>query len=78
MLKTYKAQINKNSIQWIDEKPEELQKNNSIIAYVTILEDEKKRNVSKNSLIEFFRNSPFCDSEIDLSRDKDTGREIIL
>ena len=78
MLKTYKAQINKNSIQWIDEKPEELQKNNSIIAYVTILEDGKKRNASKNTLVEFFRNSPFCDSEIDLSRDKDTGREIIL
>jgi len=78
MLKTYKAQINKNSIQWIDEKPEELQKNNSIIAYVTILEDEKKQNASKGSLVEFFRNSPFFDSGIDLTRDKDTGREIIL
>lgn len=74
MLKTYKAQINKNSIKWIDDKPEELAKNNSIIAYVTILNNERKNNKGKDSLVNFFKNSPLADSEIDLERDMDTGR----
>jgi len=78
MLKTYKAQINKNSIKWIDDKPEELTKNNSIIAYVTILNNETKQNKSKDSLVNFFRNSPLSDSEIDLERDMDSGREVIF
>lgn len=78
MLKTYKAQINKNSIQWIDEKPEELQKNDSFIAYVTILKDEKKQKTSNDSLVNFFKKSPLHEIELDLERDKDTGREVIL
>lgn len=61
MLKTYKAQIEKNSIKWIDDKPEELQKSDSFIAYVTIIEDEKKKNTSGGSLVDFFRNSPLYD-----------------
>jgi len=78
MLKTYKAQIHKNSIKWIDDKPEELTKNNSIIAYVTILNNETKQNKSKDSLVNFFRNSPLSDSEIDLERDMDSGREVFF
>jgi len=78
MLKTYKAQINKNSIKWIEDKPEELSKNDSIIAYVTILKNDEKKYKSKDSLVDFFRNSPLCDSGIDLERYKDTGRELIF
>ena len=78
MLKTYKAQIKKNSIKWIDDKPEELQKNDSFIVYVTILKNEEKKNSTKDSLINFFRNSPLYDLDIDLERDKDPGREVIL
>jgi len=78
MLRTYKAQIKKNSIKWIDDKPEELQKNDSFIVYVTILKNEEKKNSTKDSLINFFRNSPLYDLDIDLERDKDPGREVIL
>jgi len=78
MLKTYKAQIKKNSIKWLDDKPEESQKNDSFIVYVTILKNEEKKNSTKDSLINFFRNSPLYDLDIDLERDKDPGREFIL
>ncbi|HPF07813.1 MAG TPA: hypothetical protein P5120_17095 [Spirochaetota bacterium] len=78
MLKTYKAQIKKNSIKWLDDKPEESQKNDSFIVYVTILKNEEKKNSTKDSLINFFSNSPLYDLDIDLERDKDPGREVIL
>ena len=78
MLKTYKAKINKNSIKWIDDKPEEAQKSDSFVAYVTILKDDKKQDSKKESLVDFFKNSPLYDLELDLERDKDTGREVIL
>ena len=32
----------------------------------------------QNSLVEFFENSPLYNSGIDLERDKDFGREVIL
>ncbi|MFW5751961.1 MAG: hypothetical protein ACOCW8_01340 [bacterium] len=78
MLKTYKAQIKKDSIQWVDDKPEELNKEDTLFAYVTIIQSDKKNNQSPKSLVDFFRNSPLFDSGIDLGRDKDTGREVIL
>jgi len=78
MLKTYKAQIKKDSIQWVDDKPEELNKEDTLFAYVTIIQSNKNSNQSPKSLVDFFRNSPLFDSGIDLGRDKDTGREVIL
>lgn len=77
MLKKYKAQIKKNTIEWIDEQPEELKKNHTIIAYVTILKNENKKNAS-NTLVDFFRNSPLYNSNIEFDRTKDYGREIDL
>lgn len=78
MLKTYKAQIKKNFIEWIDDKPDELYKSDSLIAYVTILKEDKKQDIKKESLVDFFKNSPLFDLELDLERDKDTGREVVL
>ncbi len=78
MLKTYKARIIRDSIKWIDDKPEELIKDDTIIAYVTIIENKGKAIETPNSLVDFFRNSPLCDSGIDLQRDQDTGREVNL
>lgn len=78
MLKTYKAKINKNSIKWIEDKPEELTKSDSFIAYVTIINNEEKKKTGSPSLVDFFRTSPLCDSDIKLERDKDTGREVNL
>jgi len=42
MFIAYKARINKNSITWIDDIPEEMTKNDSYRAYVTILKMKKK------------------------------------
>lgn len=78
MLKTYKAQINKNLIQWIEDQPEELKRNNTLIAYVTIIQSKNIKNHSQQSLVDFFHNSPLFDSGIDFERDKDTGREVQL
>ena len=78
MLKTYKAEINKNSIKWIDDKPEESKKTDTFMAYVTIIKNEEKDKTSSGTLVDFFRNSPLYDSGIELERDKDTGREVIL
>lgn len=78
MLKTYKAKISKNSIKWVDDKPEELAKNDTFIAYVTIINNEEKKSESPDTLVDFFRNSPLCDSDIELERDKDSGREVNL
>ena len=33
---------------------------------------------AKKSLVEFFRESPLVGLELDLERDKDTGRDIVL
>ncbi len=77
MLKTYKAQIIDNSIEWIDDKPEEIKKNRTLIAYVTILKQEDKKT-SSSTLVDFFRNSPLCNSDIEFDRVTDYGREVNL
>jgi len=78
MLKTYKAKISRNKIKWIDDRPEEFEKNDTLNAYVTIINNSDKKTASLHSLVDFFRNSPLCDSGIEIERDKDFGREVNL
>lgn len=40
MLKTYKATINGNQLEWNGEVPEELKNKDNVSVYVTILEEE--------------------------------------
>ncbi len=39
---------------------------------------DKKPKKGKGTLLEFFQNSPLRGVELDLERDKDTGRDIVL
>ncbi|NOQ37141.1 MAG: hypothetical protein GQ569_14820 [Methylococcaceae bacterium] len=45
---------------------------------VVSLEDYKKKLKPKNTLVDFFKESPLYDLPLDLERDKDTGRTIEL
>jgi hypothetical protein len=75
MLKTYKAMINNEHLEWLEEQPGI--PGRSILAYVTILDNPPPcEEENKNSLIEFFQNSPLYGLSIDLERDKDPGREV--
>jgi len=77
MLRTYKAVINNDRLKWLEEKPARLSKN--VFVHVTILEKESPEyEKDQGTLVEFFQNSPLYDSGIDLDRDKDFGREVIL
>lgn len=77
MLRTYKAIISNDRLKWLDDKPARLGKN--VFVHVTILEKESpKYEKVQSTLVEFFQNSPLFASGIDLERDKDFGREVIL
>lgn len=76
MLRTYKAIIKSdNRLKWFEEQPEITVKDKELFVYVTILEQDAPRpiksNKARNTLVEFFRNSPLYDSGIDLEREKD-------
>jgi hypothetical protein len=79
MLKTYKAVINNDRLQWLEEKPRSLTSAKKLLVHVTILDrkaPEKKKK--KCTLVEFFRDSPLYASGIELERGKDYGREVKL
>jgi hypothetical protein len=69
MLRTYKALINNDRLKWLEEKPDNLTHKNNVFAYVTILDNDiEEQKENKNSLTEFFQNSPLYNSGIDLER----------
>lgn len=79
MLRTYKAIINNDRLQWLEEKPRSLTAAKKLLVHVTILDrklPEKKKK--KCTLVEFFRDSPLYASGIELERGKDYGREVKL
>jgi antitoxin Phd len=43
---------------------------------VVVSQDEYDRLKPKNSLVDFFRESPLFGEELDLTRSRDTGREM--
>lgn len=73
----YNAELLNNTINWIGEKPKRLLKNKKYKISVTI-EKEKRNKRTAKELVEDFRNSPLFGIELDLSRDKDAGRNIEL
>ncbi len=48
-----------------------------VVAIVPIA-DFKAQNSTGKSFVQFFRSSPLCGADIDLSRDKSTGRDTQL
>lgn len=76
-MQTYKAQIVKDRIKWLGRKPKELVVDGENLFEVKFI-NNKSANKPKNDLVEFFRNSPLYGVELDLERDKDTGRNIDL
>ena len=79
MLRTYKAIINNDKLQWLEERPRNLNSTKKVLVHVTILDrklSEKKKK--KCTLVEFFKDSPLYASGIDLEREKDYGREVNL
>ena len=42
------------------------------------IEEYEELTRPKQSLVEFFRESPLCEVELDMERDQDVGREIRL
>lgn len=76
MLKTYKAVINKDRLQWLEERPHNLSSAKKVLVHVTILERKLTEKKKKESLVEFFKNSPIYASGSDLEREKDYGREV--
>ena len=74
---TYKAQIVKDRIKWLGKKPKELISKGENLVEVKFLDNDSK-NKPKNDLVEFFRNSPLYGVELDLERNKDSGRDIEL
>ena len=54
----------------------ELQNNQQIV--IISLEDYKKNLKPKNSLVDFFKQSPLYNLPLDLERDKDIGRDVEL
>jgi hypothetical protein len=80
MLRTYKAIMSSNRLKWMEEEPMTINEEKDIFVYVTILDKDvqaqKIQRENKNTLIDFFENSPLYNSGIDLERNKDFGREV--
>jgi len=79
MLKTYKAIINNDRLHWLEEKPNFLKHTQKKLVYVTVL-DNNPPDIKKNNdtLVDFFMQSPLYASDINLDRDQDFGREVVL
>ncbi len=73
----YNAELINNQINWLDKKPTQLNKNRKYKIKVILIENENL-NLSGQSMINFFRNSPLFGIELDFQRSKDFGREIEL
>jgi hypothetical protein len=72
MLRTYKAIINNDRLQWLEEKPRSLTAAKKLLVHVTILDRKLPEKKKKEcSLVEFFKNSPLYASGIELERGKD-------
>lgn len=53
-------------------------KNGRPVVLVISTQEFEKLTRPKNTLLDFFRSAPFPDIDIDVERDKDTGRDIDL
>jgi len=77
MEQIYSAEMTNNQLTWIDEKPKRLYKNRKYKVRVIIESKEESKRTGKD-IVDFFRNSPLFGVELDLTRNKDYGRDIEL
>ncbi len=56
-------------------EPQVIRRNDTEVAVVISIEDWKKLNGEKTSLVELLRSSPLVGEELDLSRSEDPPRE---
>lgn len=61
-----------------EEGPQTVTKHGKDSVVILSVEDFKKMERPKNSLIDFFQNSPLASEELDLKRDKSLPRDISL
>ncbi|MCK4761634.1 MAG: hypothetical protein KAW12_05495 [Candidatus Aminicenantes bacterium] len=78
MLRTYRALLKRDKLKWVDEVPGNLSKDKGAFVFVTILDKDMPGSAGKDSLVEFFKSSLLYDSQLDLKRDTDFGREVEL
>jgi prevent-host-death family protein len=71
------AKNNLSSLIRLAEKgePQIIRRNDTEVAVVVSIEDWKKMNGKKQSLVELLRSSPLVGEELDLSRQEDPPRE---
>ena len=77
MEQVFSAELLNNKLTWLDEVPRSFDKRKKYKVKVYIEPKEKDLRTGRE-LVEAFRNSPLLGVELDLERDKDTGREIEL
>ncbi len=77
MEQVFSAELLNNKLTWLDELPQSIDKRKKYKVKVYI-EPKEKNRMSGRELVEAFRNSPLFGVELDLERDKDTGRDIEL
>ncbi len=79
MLRTYKAILNNDRLQWLEERPRSLNGTKKQLVHIAILDKTVSTKKKENDTqVEFFQKSPLFASGIDLERDKDYGREVKL
>lgn len=62
----------------ISEEPQFVTKHGKNAVVILSFEDFKKMTKPETNLIDFFKNSPLADSELDITRNKDIPRDIDL
>ena len=62
----------------LNEGPQIVTRHGIPVVAIIPIDDFMGQNGDGCSFIQFFRNSPLCEGNLDLSRDKSTGREVTL
>lgn len=83
MMKRWQLQEAKNRLSEVVEKaintgPQTITRHGEDVVIVVAAAEYQKLTSPKSSLLEFFRNSPFRDIELDIKRSRDLGRKIKL
>jgi len=61
-----------------EEGPQTVTKHGKDSVVIISAEDYKKNEQQKNSLVDFFQDSPLADVDLDVMRDKSTSRNVPL
>jgi antitoxin Phd len=64
--------------QAVQEGPQIVTRRGKETVVVLSVQEFRKLTTAPDSLVSFFRHSPLVGVELDLTRDTDTGREIVL